>query len=301
MRQFRSKARTDPGRLLGPEVLAASFGSLPLRSSECYGWKDLSVSSWRTKVDCFDFELPDLLVSLHHEGPVYKRDGHRWDPSPSVPGQVTFMPPGSSGIFRRGGILGVTTVNLSIERLERLLGSRATRDWLSSVRMQFAFVDGFLSSTIAALANELYSPSERGSLYADTLADALAIHLVQISSRRAEIVPPRRRLSGPALQRVCDRIEADLGGELSIAELAREAHLSPYHFSRAFKEATGLPPHSYLTARRIEHAKELLATSEMPMSEIALEVGFSSQAHLTDCFHRLVGVTPREFRRRSSS
>jgi AraC family transcriptional regulator len=209
------------------------------------------------------------------------------------------MPPGSSGAFRRGGFLGVITVNLSIERLEDLLGSRVAQDWLSLARMRFAFVDGFLSSTIAALANELYSPSERGALYADTLADALAVHLVHISSGRAEIALPRCRLSGPALRRVCDRIEADLGGELSIAELAREAHLSPYHFSRAFKAATGLPPHSYLTARRIEHAKELLATSEMPMSEIALEVGFSSQAHLTDCFHRLVGVTPRDFRRRS--
>jgi AraC family transcriptional regulator len=204
-------------------------------------------------------------------------------------------------VFRRGGFLGVTTVNLSIKRLEGLLGSCVAQDWLSSARMRFAFADGFLSSTIDALAKELYSPSERGLLYANTLADALAIHLVNISSRHAEILLPQCRLSGTALQRVCDRIEADLGGELSIGELAREAHLSPYHFSRAFKAATGLPPHSYLTARRIERAKELLAASEMPMSEIALEVGFSSQAHLTDSFHRLVGVTPREFRRRSSS
>jgi AraC family transcriptional regulator len=180
-----------------------------------------------------------------------------------------------------------------------LLGSQMAQDWLSSARMRFAFVDGFLSSTIDALAKELYSPSERGTLYADTLADALAIHLVHISSKRAEVALPRCRLSGSALQRVRDRIEADLGGGLSTAELAREAHLSPYHFSRVFKAATGLPPHSYLTARRIERAKELLVTSEMPMSEIALEIGFSSQAHLTDCFHRLVGVTPREFRRRS--
>jgi AraC family transcriptional regulator len=299
MGENRSEARPDPGRLRGPEVLAASLGSPPLRSSERYGWKHLSVCSWRANVDCFDLKPPDLLISLHQEGPVYKRDGNSWNPSPSVPGQVTFMPPGSSGVFRRGGFLGVTTVNLSIERLEELIGSRAAHDWVASAQMRFAFVDGFLSSTIAALANELCSPSERGSLYADTLADALAIHLVHISSRRAEIMLPQCRLSGPALQRVCGRIEADLGGELSIAELAREAHLSPYHFSRAFKAATGLPPHSYLTARRIEHAKELLATSEMPMSEIALEVGFSSQAHLTDCFHRLVGVTPREFRRRS--
>src|SRR5215469_7071010 len=131
MRQLHSDVRADQRKLLGPDVLAASLGSPPLRSSERYGWKDLSVCSWRANVDCFDLEPPDLLISLHQEGPVYKRDGNRWDPSPSVPGQVTFMPPGSSGEFRRGGFLGVTTVNLSIERVEELLGSWVAQNWLS--------------------------------------------------------------------------------------------------------------------------------------------------------------------------
>jgi AraC family transcriptional regulator len=298
MPQRRPQARPNPGRLLGPEILTASFRNPPVRSSEGYGWKDVSVCSWRTDIERFDIELPDLLVSLHVEGPVYQRDGRRWGSEPSVPGQVTFMPPGSGGAFHRGGTLGVTTVNLSMERLESLLGSDETRSWLSSVRMRFGFVDSFISSTIAALEKELYAPSERGSLYADTLADALAIYLVRLTSQRSESAPPQYRLSGQALQRVCDRIEADLGSGLSLAELAREAHLSRYHFSRAFKHATGVSPHRFVMARRLERAKELLTTSEIPMSEIALEVGFSSQAHLTDCFHRLVGVTPSEFRRR---
>ena len=73
-----------------------------------------------------------------------------------------------SGVLE--GFLGFTTANSSIKRLEGLPGSRLAQDWLSWAQMRFAFVDGFLSSTIAALANELYSPSERGPLYADTLA-----------------------------------------------------------------------------------------------------------------------------------
>jgi transcriptional regulator GlxA family with amidase domain len=75
--------------------------------------------------------------------------------------------------------------------------------------------------------------------------------------------------------------------------------LSRYHFSRAFRAATGLP-HHYLTQMRLERAKALLRNTEMPLIEIALNVGFSSQAHLTGCFHRFIGVTPGEFRRRRS-
>jgi AraC family transcriptional regulator len=296
MRYRRPVARPDDDRLLGPELLAASFHSPPVQSSEGHGWKDLSVCAWRTDIERFDFELPDLLVSLHGEGPVYIREGRGWASKPSVPGQVTFMPPGSAGTFRRGGILGVTTVNLPMERLESLLGSGETRSWLSSARIRFGFVDPFISSTITALARELYAPGERGSLYADTLADALAIHLVRLTSQRTQSAGPQGRLSGQALQRVCDLIEADLGSGLSLADLAREAHLSRYHFSRAFKQATGASPHRFLLARRLERAKELLKTGEMAVSEIALTVGFSSQAHFTDCFHRLAGLTPREFR-----
>jgi AraC family transcriptional regulator len=292
-------AEVLPDRLPGAELLAASFGSRPTVSSEGCGWKDVAVCSWRVNVDRFDLiDQPDMLVSLLTEGPVYLRSGGGWGPDRSMPGQVSIMPPGASATFRRGGILGVTTVNLSRERFENLLGARDARNWLSSLRLRLGLVDPLISSIVSALAEELRSPSERGSLYADSLADSLTLHLFRLSGQAAELTQSRGELAGRALRRVRDRIEADLGKELSLGELAGEARLSRYHFSRAFRAATGLPPHRYLTARRLERAKVLLRSTEMPIIEIALNVGFSSQAHLTDCFHRFIGVTPGEFRRR---
>jgi len=291
------KIRSD--RLPGSELLAASFGSGPIASSENFGWRELSVCSWRVNVDRFDVnDVPDMLVSLHTQGPVYMRAGRGWGPDRSIPGQVNLHPPGSSATFMRGGILGATTVHLPLERLESLLGARDAGAWLSSLRTRLGLVDSFIASTIAALADELRSPSERGSLYADTLADSLSLHLFRLSSHTGNLPAPSGELSSGALQRVRDRIEGDLAGELSLSELAREARLSRFHFSRAFRATTGLPPHRYLTERRLERAKELLRATEMPISEIALNVGFSSQAHLTNCFHRIIGITPGEFRRR---
>jgi len=292
-------AESRPVRFPGSEFLAASFGSGPTVSSEGSGWRDLSVCSWRVNIDRFDLiDIPDLLVSLHTEGPVYRRSRGVWGPDGSMPGQVNVLPPGSSATFRRGGILGVTTVDLPHERLESLLGARDARNWLASFRMRLGFVDPLISSMVSAPAEELRSPSERGSLYADSLADSLALHPFRLSGHSRELAPAQGELAGRALRRVRDRIEADLGKELSLGALADEARLSRHHFSRAFRAATGLPPHRYLTERRLERAKVLLRATEMPIIEIALDVGFSSQAHLTDCFHRVIGVTPGEFRRR---
>src|SRR5262249_60369278 len=77
--------------------------------------------------------------------------------------------------------------------------------------------------------------------------------------------------------------------------------LSPYHFARRFKESTGLSPHRYIIARRIERAKELLRGEEdLSLGQVAARVGFWDQGHFTRHFKRLVGVTPRRFRRSPS-
>jgi AraC family transcriptional regulator len=92
-------------------------------------------------------------------------------------------------------------------------------------------------------------------------------------------------------------IEEHLDAELTLDHLAGVAHLSPYHFARLFKNSTGLPPHQYVIARRVERAKDLLRGKDrFPLVDIAAEVGFSSQSHFTRHFKRLVGVTPKHFR-----
>jgi AraC-like DNA-binding protein len=74
------------------------------------------------------------------------------------------------------------------------------------------------------------------------------------------------------------------------------AGLSIHHFARGFKQSAGMTPHYYLTQKRVERAQDMLANSELSLSEIAYAVGFSDQSHLTRHFRQMLGVTPRQFR-----
>lgn len=141
-----------------------------------------------------------------------------------------------------------------------------------------------------------------GKLYAESLATALAITLIRDHSslgrkaaRRATVehaggLPPR------ALKDVIDYIGDNLGNDLTLVEIARTAHMSPYHFSRLFKRSTGLTPHRYVIERRVQRASELLSGSTLPISEIALLCGFANQSHLNRHFKRLLGLSPRALR-----
>jgi AraC family transcriptional regulator len=103
-------------------------------------------------------------------------------------------------------------------------------------------------------------------------------------------------MSPQQLRRVLDCIETRIAEPLRIGHLAQEAGLSPFHFSRLFRRATGHSPHRYLTLRRMEKAKLLLAGSDLPIVAVASAVGYLTQAHFTSAFGRHVGLTPKAFR-----
>ena len=106
----------------------------------------------------------------------------------------------------------------------------------------------------------------------------------------------RGALDARRLDRVKEFIDAHISEDLTIDTLANEVYLSPFHFARAFKAATGSAPHRYITDRRIERAKALIAEGRLPLADIAYICGFSSQAHLTRWFKRIVGATPGAYR-----
>jgi AraC family transcriptional regulator len=116
--------------------------------------------------------------------------------------------------------------------------------------------------------------SEAGRLYAEILTNALAVHFLR---RYAACRSPVREMTGglaPAkLQRTIAYIQAHLAQELSLTTLAAVVHLSPDHFARLFRHATGQTPHQYVLECRIAHAKQLLAETDMPISAICLQVG----------------------------
>ena len=107
-------------------------------------------------------------------------------------------------------------------------------------------------------------------------------------------IEPRahRGLSPGAKRRVVEYMDAHVDEPLTLESLARVAGLSVHHFARAFRQSTGEPPHQFLLRRRIERATEMLKQPELPLSEIALAVGFSDHSHFARHFRRLVGMSP---------
>jgi AraC family transcriptional regulator len=110
-----------------------------------------------------------------------------------------------------------------------------------------------------------------------------------------------RGLAPHKLQQVLCFIEERITEPIGIRDLASEVRLSQFHFARMFKEATGNPPHEYITRVRMERAKELLAASDLPLRLVAMSVGYQTQAHFTGVFHKRVGMTPRAFRVKANS
>jgi AraC family transcriptional regulator len=155
-----------------------------------------------------------------------------------------------------------------------------------------------LRATMAVVAAELANGGAGGPLAAESLANVLAVHLLRHLSaprrlaRGRDGVLPRGRLRA-----VVEYIEEHLDACPTLEQMAAVARLSPYHFARLFKAATGLPPHQYVILRRVEWAKELLqAGADLPLAEVALRAGFSDQSQFSHHFKRLVGVTPGQFR-----
>jgi AraC-like DNA-binding protein len=110
---------------------------------------------------------------------------------------------------------------------------------------------------------------------------------------------PKRTLRN--LCNVRDLIRDCLEHDLTLADLSAEAGLSEWHFLRAFRQAFGETPHSYLTRVRLDRAKELLTISTRPVTEICFDVGFNSLGSFSTLFSRQVGLSPAEYRRRVRS
>ena len=136
-----------------------------------------------------------------------------------------------------------------------------------------------------------------GQLYADCIGIAIIAKLLASANRVATTERSKvGELSRWRLKRAIDFFEAQLGKPVSLADVASSAGLTRMHFAAQFRAATGLRPHEYLLRRRIERAQEMLAGTGMPLVDIALSVGFQTQAHFTSVFKRYAGQPPRAWR-----
>jgi AraC family transcriptional regulator len=132
--------------------------------------------------------------------------------------------------------------------------------------------------------------------YCESLCAVLALHLLTHYRARDYAAPAHSGLPPHKLARVEAMVQERLAEEILVEQLAAGIEMSPYHFSRMFKRATGCTPHFYVTLQRVERAKELLRTTRLPLAQVAARVGFPTQGHFADVFQKLAGTTPRLFR-----
>jgi AraC family transcriptional regulator len=272
-------------------------------SSDGLGWVGLEATRFRAAPDS---ELNQPAISHHRlflvtrppENLDLRYEGvKRYIPPPA--GSISLVPAGSTVLWRWSG--RKNTLNIYLE--PGLVGRVAAEAFdLDPARLTVPPLDGLalphLRAAMLAVDAELTADGAGGPLAAESLANVLAVHLIRhaLAFRRPERgqdgVLPRGRLRA-----VVAYVEEHLDAALSLGQMAAVARLSPYHFARQFRAATGLPPHQYVIARRVERAKQLLqAGGDLSLAEVAACAGFSDQSQFCQHFKREIGMSPRQFR-----
>lgn len=208
--------------------------------------------------------------------------------------------PGES-VHARGA--RVETLALSLAPafvLDCAVRARLTRD---DARITFSAQaiehDPRLARLAHDMADELRAAETGHELIVAALIEQILIQLLRryASIRRTdELELSRAGLVDRRIRRAVELMHAHLAEELPLEDLAAAAYLSPFHFARLFKKLTGLPPHAYLAALRIERARMLLATTDLSITEISARVGYANSSHFGKAFRQFNGLTPRAFR-----
>ena len=156
----------------------------------------------------------------------------------------------------------------------------------SGLRERRDFRDKALCSLISLIEEEAQSDGISGRLYIDHLIYALTLRLLALDARSDDGSPLSNSLSHRRLQRVIERMEADLGTDLDLKTLAAESGYSVSHFLRMFQAAMGCTPFRYLSQLRVKRAQAIMRNKNITLIDVALECGFSSHASCHACFGR---------------
>jgi AraC family transcriptional regulator len=218
---------------------------------------------------------------------------------PPPPGSILMVPAGSPARFRWSGHSDSLHVFLEPGLVARVAAEAFDLD---PVRAALPPLDGLvlpkLRSAMLAVNDELTAEGAGDRLAVESLANLLAVHLIRNASvPRCTANREYGALPRAKLRAVIEYVEEHLDAGLTLEQIATVAHLSPYHFARQFKAATGLPPHQYVIARRVERAQQLLRESDQSLAEVASGAGFSDQSRFSQSFKRVMGVTPKQFRK----
>jgi len=245
-------------------------------------------------------ELHFVWNSGHIEGEA--QSGGKVIPNENRPTFAYVLPPGTRVGFRLKEVHEIRQLSVELQP-DFVLGAAGfepsarfdvieTWDYRDPLSWQLARV----------IYDECTSRAPQGSLYAETAATLLAMHLVRNLSTVTPMLKEIRRggLPPSRLHRGCDYMMSRLGEDISLHEVAASVQLSTGHFATAFKQSLGVAPHAWLRRQRIEQAKTLLRDPNLDLTQVAIILGYANQSSFGVAFKRETGLTPMQWRRREA-
>ena len=266
-----------------PDVEMGSIGD---------GW---SLCRWRQFVGTYTLPaLPQPIFTVHLAGKpqvkTWDRDG--WTETSSIPGCATIVPAGMPTGWLVDGELDVVTLSMSSD----VLAGQPHAEQFN--KMRFAFADPLGVALTRQILSELYAPqAEERTAYVAAMVNALKAHILSgppAHGNPTEI--PVSDFSAYRLHKIMNAVLTNPAEEHSLEAMASVAGVTPSHFCRLFKKATGISPHQYVMKARLDRAQELLGASDMSIAAIADRLGFTSQSHFTRAFRQYAGQTPSGWR-----
>jgi AraC family transcriptional regulator len=246
-----------------------------------------------------EHEHPTHFLSLFTSGRVraeWTTEGRRRS-ADHGPGTLYLLPAGSRDLASWSALSSRILLVMEPRFLAGVLDETAH---LADVelRTNFSFQDRHIVTVLRALYADLEDGSPAGPLYGQSLSVALGHYLIRRYATRTS--PDREYRSGmPAvrLNRVMDFIRQNYAKQTRLWELADLAGMSPHYFCELFKKSTGISPYQYALRCRMDRAKEFLRSPQFTVGQVAAATGFVDQSHFTKVFRRMVGATPRQFRK----
>ena len=269
-------------------------------SSDALGWEELRLEQQRFAPNEMELSsLPEHFVCLNLEAECdfwQQRDGETRHRHNQV-GEMILMPAGQESRWRSK--TATTTLHLLVqpEFIRRIALETGWGDTPEMVNCFGAPAPQILHLGMTLKA-EVETGGRNGLLFAECLSTAVAVHLLQqYSSAGRRIARQPQGLSPAQVRQVGEYVRGNLRAGLGLAEIGGVVHLSPFHFARLWKQATGITIHQFVISCRIQAAKRLLRQDSLSIGQIAGEVGFAQQSHLASHFRRATGLSPTEFRR----
>lgn len=228
--------------------------------------------------------------SVLYQG-VYHRE-EVWEP-----GSVTMLPAKDPW-----GCFPDEPYSCTILRLQDRIFVDAAIEFIEYGRIDFRYTDvGGTRVTDIAHAIRRFAASGMLNNY-PMLSESLCLSIATETIRQlspqiiARMDNLKNGLSKVRMRRLVEYIDANIGGLISLTELAGVAGLSPFHFNRSFKNSFGMTPVQFMLHKRISQARRLIASGES-LANVAHECSFASQSHLNTMFKRVVGMTPGEYQK----